>query len=149
MVKTFIAKRVSWDKSKTLISFFAPKKVVDRFKVEAAEWQDLAKFLHLGKYLIIFGNLFKVDLVLGKVFISLWHNWYAFGQIFISVPKWPNIENTIWPSGHTGREVKNMFLCCTHWASFKISKSPFFDQTSRSCHSVTRLGYFWRSWQQI
>ena len=33
----------------------------------------------------IFGNLFKVNLVLGKVLNSLWHILYAFGQIFIAV----------------------------------------------------------------
>ena len=37
-----------------------------------------------------------VYLVLGKVFISLWHNLYAFGQNFHCCTKWPNIENTIW-----------------------------------------------------
>ena len=47
----------------------------------------VAKFgrRHFGKYLKIFGNIFNVHLVLGKVFISLWHNLYAFGQIFIAV----------------------------------------------------------------
>ena len=32
----------------------------------------------------IFGNIFKVYLVVGKVFSSLWYNLYAFGQIFIA-----------------------------------------------------------------
>ena len=45
---------------------------------------DLAKFQHVGKYLKIFGNIFKVYLVLGKVFSSLWHNLFAIGQIFIA-----------------------------------------------------------------
>ena len=45
---------------------------------------DLAKFHHFGKYLKSFGNIFKVYLVLGKVFYSLWHNLYAIGQIFIA-----------------------------------------------------------------
>ena len=30
-------------------------------------------------------NIFKIYLVLGKVFNSLWHNLYAFGQLFIAV----------------------------------------------------------------
>ena len=47
-------------------------------------WPDLAKFHHFGKYLKIFGNIFKVYLVLGKVFNSLWHNLYAVGQILIA-----------------------------------------------------------------
>ena len=38
-------------------------------------WPDLAKFHH-------FGNIFKVYLVLGKVFNSLWHNLYAIRHIF-------------------------------------------------------------------
>ena len=37
-------------------------------------------------------------MVLGKFFNSLWHNLYAFGQIFIA-EKWPNIESTIWSHG--------------------------------------------------
>ena len=40
---------------------------------------------HFGKYTKIFGNAFKVDLVLGKVFISFWHSLHVFGQIFIAV----------------------------------------------------------------
>ena len=32
----------------------------------------------------ICGNLFEVNLALGKVFNSLWHNLYDFGQIFIA-----------------------------------------------------------------
>ena len=45
-------------------------------------WPDLAKFHHFGQYLKIFGKIFKVYLVLGKGFCSLWYNLYAFGQIF-------------------------------------------------------------------
>ena len=41
---------------------------------------DLAIFHHFGKYLKIFGNLFKVYLVLEKVFSSLLHNFYGIGQ---------------------------------------------------------------------
>ena len=67
-------------------------------------WPDLVKFHHFGKYLKIFGNIFKFYLVLGKVsnlaqFVCYWanfHNW-----------KWPNIENTIWSSGHTGSYLHN------------------------------------------
>ena len=44
----------------------------------------MAKFHHVGKYLEIFGNIFKVYLVLGKVLNSLVHNLYAIGQIFIA-----------------------------------------------------------------
>ena len=47
-------------------------------------WPDLVKFHHFDQYLKIFGNIFKVYLVLGKVFSSLWYNLYAFGQIFIA-----------------------------------------------------------------
>ena len=48
-------------------------------------WPDLAKFHHFAKYLKIFVNIFKVYFVLGIGFNSLWHNLYAFGQIFIYV----------------------------------------------------------------
>ena len=51
----------------------------------APVWPDLAKFHHFGKYFKKIGNLFKVYLFLGNVFSSLWHNLYAFGQIFIAV----------------------------------------------------------------
>ena len=46
-------------------------------------WPDLAKFHHFGQYLKIFGSIFKVYFILGKVFSSLWYNFYAFGQICI------------------------------------------------------------------
>ena len=46
---------------------------------------DLAKFHLFGKHLKIFGKLFKVYFVLGKVFNSFWHNLYALGQIFFAV----------------------------------------------------------------
>ena len=58
---------------------------------------DLAKFHHFGKNLKIFGIIFKVYLVFGKVSNPLWHNFYALGQIFFAVPKWPNIKKQ---SGH-------------------------------------------------
>ena len=58
-------------------------------------WLDLATFDHFGKYLNIFANIFKVNLVWGKVFNSHWHNLYAFGQFF-----------TIWSPGHTERRSK-------------------------------------------
>ena len=51
------------------------------FQLESV-WPDLAKYHHFGKYLKTFGNIFKVDLVLEKVFNSLWHNLFAIGQVF-------------------------------------------------------------------
>ena len=48
-------------------------------------WPDLVKFHHFDQYLKIFGNIFKVYLVLGKVFNSLRHNLFAFGEICIAV----------------------------------------------------------------
>ena len=47
-------------------------------------WPDLAKCHHFDQYLKIFGNIFKVYLVLGKVFSSLGYNLYDFVQIFIA-----------------------------------------------------------------
>ena len=47
-------------------------------------WPDLVQFHHFGKYLKIFGYIFKVYLVLGKVFNLLLHNLYAIGHIFIA-----------------------------------------------------------------
>ena len=44
----------------------------------------MEKFPRFGKYLAIF-VLFKVYLVLEKVFNALKHNLHAFGQIFIAV----------------------------------------------------------------
>ena len=59
--------------------------------------QILAKFDHFGKYVKIFANVLNVYLVLGKVFHSLWHTLYAFGQIFIAV----NGQILKTQSGHT------------------------------------------------
>ena len=47
-------------------------------------WPDLAKFHHYDKYLKIFGNIFKVYLVLGKVSNLLWRNLWAIGQFFVT-----------------------------------------------------------------
>ena len=44
---------------------------------------DLVKFHHFDQYLKIFGNIFKVYLVLGKIFSSLWYNLYAFGKFVL------------------------------------------------------------------
>ena len=43
---------------------------------------DFSKFHHFGHFLKIFGNIFKVSLVWGKVFNSFLYNLYAFGRIF-------------------------------------------------------------------
>ena len=77
-------------------------------------WPDFAKFHCFGKYLNIFGNLFKVYLVLGKVFNSLWHNLYAFGQIYIAVNcKILKAQSVIW--SHCSRlssfQDLNILLC--------------------------------------
>ena len=56
-------------------------------------WPDLAKFHHFGKYLNIFGNIFKVYLVLAQC-LCFWANFHCC--------KLPNIENKICSSGHTG-----------------------------------------------
>ena len=69
---------------------------------------SVTRFGHFGKNLKIFGNIFKVYLVFGKVLNPLWHNFYALGQIFIAVPKWLNNKNTTWSSGHTS----NAFIFC-------------------------------------
>ena len=55
---------------------------------------DLVKFHHFDQYLKIFGNIFKVYLVLGKISAH-------FGTICMLLAnlycwKWPNIVNTIW-----------------------------------------------------
>ena len=46
---------------------------------------DLAKFIHFGKNLEIFGSILKVYLLFGKVVNPLWDNMYSLGQIFIVV----------------------------------------------------------------
>ena len=62
-------------------------------------WPDLAKFHHFSKYWKIFGNIFKV--------FWFWPKFSThFGTICMFLGKfhrckWPNIENTIWSSGHT------------------------------------------------
>ena len=62
-----------------------------------AVWPDLAKFHRFVKHLKILGNIFKVCLVLGKVFNSLWHNLYAFGQIsLLKMHKYLKHNLVIW-----------------------------------------------------
>ena len=55
---------------------------------------------HFGKYLKIFGNIFKVILVFGKL-VCHWANFLCW--------KWPNIENTIWSSRHAGSLPPDFF----------------------------------------
>ena len=45
----------------------------------------------------------SIGLSFSKFFNLLWQNNYAFGQTFNVVPKWPNIDKIILPSGHTVR----------------------------------------------
>ena len=67
-----------------LFFFEFTRQTLDEYCLRISVWPDLAKFHHFGEYLKNFGNRFKVYLVLGKVFSSLWHNLYAIGQIFIA-----------------------------------------------------------------
>ena len=50
-----------------------------------AVWPDLAKFRQFSKKLQIFGKIWKVYLIFGKVVNPLWDFLYAFGQNFIVV----------------------------------------------------------------
>ena len=74
-------------------------------------WPDLAKLHHFGKYFKIFGNIFKVYLVLGKVFNSLWHDLYAIGQIFIA----ENGQILKTKFGHLVTLVPTYFQQCCPW----------------------------------
>ena len=63
-------------------------------------WPDLAKIRQFSKNLEILDNIVKVNLMFGKVvnpclglFVCFWAKFHRC--------KWPNIEKTIWPSGHT------------------------------------------------
>ena len=77
------------DKTRTYCCPFSP-----------SVWPDLVNFHHFGKYLKIFGNIFKVYLVLEKVLNSFWHNLYAFGKIFIA-ENGQILNTTFCQYGHT------------------------------------------------
>ena len=57
---------------------------VTNFKLLSKKYFAL-KPSRLFVYLNIFGNMFMIYFVFGKVFNSLWHNLYAFGPFFIDV----------------------------------------------------------------
>ena len=82
-------------------------------------WPDLAKFHHFGQYIKIFGNKFKLYLVLGNVSNSLWHNLGAIGQIFID-------EN--------GQILKNNSVIWSH-CSYDTNKTIFPAVRDRSIAS--------------
>ena len=46
-------------------------------------WPDLAKFLHFGKILQVFGNILKVYFLFGEILNLLWQICCITGQIFI------------------------------------------------------------------
>ena len=50
-------------------------------------WPDLAEFRHLGKILLVFGNLLTVYEVFDKILTILWQTIYVFGQTII-VKNW-------------------------------------------------------------
>ena len=87
---------------------------------------DLVKFHHFDQYLKIFGNIFKVYLVLGKISAH-------FGTICMLLAnlycwKWPNIENTIW----------------SHWWASKhfFNFSCSYCRCPRQLHAIVhRLGH--------
>ena len=71
-------------------------------------WPDLAKFRHFGKNLEIFGNIFKVYLIFGKVLNPLWGIIYVFGQFFIDVNG--QILKKTFQSGHTDPRLEWSFI---------------------------------------
>ena len=91
-------------------------------------WPDFAKFHHFGKYLKVFGNIFKVYLVLGIDLKSLWHNLYAFVQIFIAI----NGQILKTQSGHTDRWAQShgTIIGGQRSAFNLLSVSPFNNETN-------------------
>ena len=73
-----------------------------------------------------FATLEKIDkyLAIFLRFISfIWHSCEQFGTIYMilrkfSLCKWPNIENTIWPSGHTALTVNAVQVVASSFPPF-------------------------------
>ena len=90
-------------------------------------WPDFAKFHH-------FGNIFKVYLVLGKVFNSLWHNLYAIGHIFLlkmakywkhNLVIWSHLEEDVlfhMKSSNWSKWEKGLFRVAQIWNGQKQKK---------------------------
>ena len=85
---------------------------------------------HFGKYTKIFGNAFKVDLVLGKVFISFWHSLHVFGQIFIAV----NCQISKTQSGcYYFTHQSSISLIKATWALFKLKMCIWASFQVKTC----------------
>ena len=98
-------------RSKILPSARMPGKVLVVFQLKLCErsnftvWPDWAKFRQLGKILTVFVNFFMAYLVFGKIFILLWYTFCYWAKLYCCT-SWPNIEQIIQPSSHTGVEDK-------------------------------------------
>ena len=109
-----------------------------------AVWPDLAKFHHFGKYLKIFGNIFKVYLVLGKVFCSLWPNLYAFGQIsLLKMAKYLKRNLVIWSHWPVASSLLTLALVCLWWLAGSQTSRASRGWRSLSCVASSDVAGWW------
>ena len=141
-----------------LISGIFRRRMVKLWQIKSfssqAVWPDLAKFHCFGKYLKIFGSIFKVYLVEGKVFYLLWHNLCCYWSYFLCC-KWPNIEKNnlaIWSHWSQGRICK--YVICLTWTNvkaFHIGWTGFNEKflTILICFRMQKFGFIFFIFVQI
>ena len=69
-------------------------------------------------------------------FVWFWANFYCW--------KWPNIENTIWSSGHTGHSLSQTFACAAAASAVaNVKNTTLLKGQLRSTFSINLFDYFW------
>ena len=83
------------------------KKILQNFFKIFSSWvpvrQDLAKFRHFAKTLLVFGNFLTVHFLSGKMLGQLWRIYYIIGQIFSA------------PNGQILKNNLTIWSCCWFW----------------------------------
>ena len=127
---------------------------VARFVKIPPLWQVIKK---------IFVNTFKVYMVLGKVFSSLWHNLYGFGQIFIAIncqilktqfgrmvtlDLFPFTAIKIWPEAkNCQRRFKMLKETISTLNKYnRLSKFCYLGNTSVSANTITLMFKMMWTW---
>ena len=106
-------------------------------------WPDLAKFRQFSKNLEIFGNIWKVYLIVGKV-VNLLGLFLCFWAKFHHC-KWPIIEKTIWPSGHIALHLLLIVVSVLLVFSFSLSLARIIYPSILKCSIIMA----WRNFELI
>ena len=115
-----------------------------------AVWPDLAKFCHFGNKNKVFGNSWRLYLVLGKI-LKLLRLFFCSWAI-VHCCKKPNIEKMILPSGHTDpweRDLKPSFM--KHFTYFlsdaAVAASTESSTRARSYQDHPLIKIFYPLWR--